>query len=313
NPTGVRRFRFGFIASSDNHSARPGTGYKEVARTEMTEARFARVQMGPLGRDRRRPEPTARAFDPRETPAIPFVMWEWERAGSFFLTGGLVAVHADGGDREAIWEALRRREVYGTSGPRILLWFNLLGFDGGDGVVPMGGEIRTAAVPRFEAKAVGSFVQKPGCPDFVGASLGREKIERLCRGECYNPSDLRRRIDRIEVVRIRPRQAKEESTESLIDDPWRTFACEDDGSGCAVTFSDEEFPGSGRDALYYVRAIEEPSPVIGAQPLTCKRDESGRCIELVDSCSTRPDSDDCLSPSEQRAWSSPIFVDYRAE
>ncbi|MEO1912881.1 MAG: hypothetical protein ABGW98_03430, partial [Myxococcales bacterium] len=34
------RFRFGMIAASDNHSARPGTGYKAVARSEFTEARF---------------------------------------------------------------------------------------------------------------------------------------------------------------------------------------------------------------------------------------------------------------------------------
>ena len=59
--------------------------------------------------------------------------------------------------------------------------------------------------------------------------------------------------------------------------------------------------------LYYVRAIEAPSPAVDADPLGCTRDESGRCVELKP-CSERPVDDDCLSLTEERAWSSPIFV-----
>ena len=33
-----KRFKFGFIGSSDNHGARPGTGYKEIDRLYNTEA-----------------------------------------------------------------------------------------------------------------------------------------------------------------------------------------------------------------------------------------------------------------------------------
>ena len=71
---------------------------------------------------------------------------------------------------------------------------------------------------------------------------------------------------------------------------------------------DDDYLKSGRDALYYVRAIEQPSQAIGADPLGCTRDVDGRCIE-IEPCFARPESDDCLSETEQRAWSSPIFVD----
>ena len=54
--------------------------------------------------------------------------------------------------------------------------------------------------PRFVVKAVGSFKQKPGCPEYSFNALGSEEVElRLCRNECYNPSDVRNKITRIEI------------------------------------------------------------------------------------------------------------------
>jgi hypothetical protein len=56
---------------------------------------------------------------------------------------------------------------------------------------------------------------------------------------------------------------------------------------------------------------EVPSLAVGADPLGCRRDEDGRCVEL-DPCSARPLSDDCLAETEERAWSSPIYVGLRS-
>ena len=231
----------------------------------------------------------------------------YERGASFFVTGGLVAAHANGRSREAIWEALERKEVYGTSGPRILLWFDLTNGEGS----PMGSEVRLDESPSFEVRAVGSFEQQPGCPAHSIGALAPDRLERLCRGECYHPSDRRRLITRIEVVRIRPQAEVGEPVGELIEDPWRVLPCGADPSGCRVRFEDPDFVADGRDALYYVRAIEEPSLAVNAGNLRCDRDANGRCIG-VDTCehtNTAPD-DDCLAMTEARAWSSPIFVDH---
>src|SRR5262244_1267693 len=113
--------------------------------------------------------------------------------------------------------------------------------------------------PVFHVRAVGSFEQDPGCPAETAKAVPRERLERLCGGECYHPSDVRRRITRIEVVRIRPQAFAGEPVDGLIDDPWRIFQCEDRREGCVYTFSDADFPALGRDVLYYARAVEEPS------------------------------------------------------
>jgi hypothetical protein len=309
-PEGARRFDFGFIASSDVHSARPGTGYKEYGRTEMTEARLTTAASAALPAAPSAPEPRSRPFEVTSFSGSFFNLREAERAASFFLTGGLAAVHAEGRGRAAIWQALERREVYGTSGPRMLLWFDLLNPPGSRGeTVAMGGSARLEKSPIFQVRAVGSFEQQPGCPDVAIRGLAPVQLERLCKGECYHPTDRRRAISRVEVVRIRPQVQPDESIAGLVEDPWKVLPCQADPEGCVVTFTDEEFGAGSRDALYYVRAVEEPSLAVAADPLGCEKDELGRCT-AVRACAALPPDEDCLAPTEERAWSSPIFVEW---
>ena len=308
-----KRFRFGFIGSSDIHTAKPGTGYKEFWRGEMSEGRGLDPEARPpafLIPDPGEPVAESVPFEIEGREVRAFGLFENERANAYFYTGGLIAVHSQGRDRDAIFDAMKRKEVYGTSGPRILLWFDLL--QPGGGVLPMGSIAGQRQAPRFRVRAIGSFEQQPGCPDYAVSNLAAERLDALCRGECRNPSDRRRPISRIEVIRILPQNHPGEPLAELIQDPWRVFECAPDEAGCRVEFEDPEFPEFARDSVYYARALEAPSLAIhGSNPLGCRYDQSGRCLE-VEPCGIRvPASEDCLSDTQQRAWSSPIFVDYR--
>ena len=309
-PGGADRFRFGFIASSDNHGARPGTGYKEIGRLANSEAGggtselAARLARGPRG------DVSARSADFDPTGRTPFAVWETERQASFFTTGGLVAAHADGRSRDALWRALARREVYGTSGDRILLWFDLLNAPGAAPERPMGSEVAFADTPRFRVRAVGAHRQLPGCPDESVASIGAARLANLCGGECYHPSEERKLITRIEIVRIRPRGAPDEPIAPLIEDPWLRFDCPRDPAGCIVEFEDPRFAIGGRDSVYYVRAIEEASPVVNGDGLRCTGNAESRVCEPCWGDHRGDADDECLALVEERAWSSPIFLDY---
>jgi hypothetical protein len=159
-------------------------------------------------------------------------------------------------------------------------------------------------------RAVGSFEQKPGCPEIAGRVLGAERLAELCLGECYHPSDERRLITRIEVVRIRPQVANDEPLTGLVEDSWRSFDCPPDPAGCSVEFDDPDFASASRDAVYYARAIEAPSLAIHGDPLNCTVDAAGECVK-VELCDLHTSyQNDCLGEVEERAWSSPIFVDY---
>ena len=306
------RFRFGLVGSSDNHDGRPGTGYKQVGRTDFTDARgIASPLVDRLTREfimGEQQDPRRAQEATRPDRSLRGLM-DVERTASFLYPGGLAAVHARDRTREAIFEALMERRVYGTSGPRILLWFDLVNDPAAP--VPMGGEAVLSEAPRFEVRALGAFEQQPGCPETSVRGLSAERLEHLCRGECHHPSDERHAITAIEVVRVRPQANAAEPLALLIEDPWRTLPCEPGPGGCRVTFEDPTFPRAGRDAVYYVRALQEPTPAINGANVRAVRDESGQVVSTTP-ChgGWRTDAaDDCLALVQERAWSSPIFVD----
>ncbi|MFT5481732.1 MAG: hypothetical protein ACI9GW_000377 [Halieaceae bacterium] len=307
NPLG---FKWGLIGSSDTHFARPGNGFKQTPRigtgdTGMRGARNAFWDWLIYRRNEEQPESRS-----RKVIKVAGDDSEQERKMSFLTAGGVVAVHATGRDRESIWGAMKRREVYGTSGHRMLLWFDVL--NAGEHAQPMGSEVAMSGPPQFRTTAIGSFKQLPGCPEYVRQSLEEKRLQKLAKDECYNPSDERYLVDRIEVIRIRPQLVKDEPVQGLIDALWRVFECNPDPAGCTVEFTDPDFEASARDAVYYVRAIEEASPTINGDNLRPERDASG-AVTKVNPCYGDfriASDDDCQTLLGQRAWSSPIFINF---
>ena len=308
----VERFKFGFIGSSDTHSARAGNGYKDIKRMDYTDAAGPTESAGFIfgfnEGEGTYAKSTPKTYTSETISGGPI---EIDRIMSYFYTGGLIATHSDEKSRDSIWRSIKNKEVYATSGPRILLWFDLINSD--EGLLPMGSETELDKNPRFMARAMGSLEQKPGCPDYAVNSLGKERIQHLCKNECYNPSDTRREIDRIEIIKIIPQQYEGEKLDDLILDPWKSFQCSG-SEECFITFSDTDFEAQQRDALYYARAIEKESKIVNAGNLRCELDAFGQCKEVnicYGSPLQNPREEDCLENGEERAWSSPIFVDYK--
>tara|TARA_B100001057_G_scaffold273911_1_gene274208 strand:+ start:271 stop:2469 length:2199 start_codon:yes stop_codon:yes gene_type:complete len=305
----TQSFRFGFIGSSDNHSSRPGVGYKEIDRLRNTDSKYkSSNKLNSLTQSSddyaipRSQEINLEQMIDRMKPS------QGERIASFLYTGGLIATHVEQKNRDSIWTSLNEREVYATSGERILLWFELINHPSGD-LIPMGSETYMQENPRFKVRALGSQKQAQGCSK--GSEIDKSYLEKLCNGECFNPVDERNNISRIEIVRIRPQSYPNEPIETLIEDSWMVFECDPSQEGCVVEFEDANFLDANREIIYYVRAIQEPSKAIGAANLACEFDDSGKCkkVNLCGDVNGQGEGD-CLFESEERAWSSPIFIRY---
>ena len=265
--TRTRRIRRASTGASsarrDNHRARAGHGLQagrpageHRSRRPGRTRRCGKRLLGKQGEADAFPHPLARRGAARSCAG--FQLTEFERQSSFLLTGGLAAVHAAGRSREAIWDALQRREVYATSGQKILLWFGAREASTGQAR-----EDGRRDRDRWRARVHGArrrLVQaEAGLPRFRegGPRCGSDS-QHLCSGECDNP--VRR------AQPDHPHRGGEDppagaarasrSTVSSRTSSWST-QCPPEPNGCSLAFTDPAYAGEGRDAIYYVRAIEE--------------------------------------------------------
>jgi hypothetical protein len=155
---GTNPYKFGVVGSTDSHTAL----------ATAAEDNFFGKHSGT--------EPSPERMTHPFTKTENGVFDGWETAAS-----GLAAVWATENTREAIWDAMARKEVYATTGPRIAVrlfggWDYTMGdlnsrqpaFRGYEKGVPMGGDLRPGGgAPTFMVYAL---------RDPIGANLDRIQI-----------------------------------------------------------------------------------------------------------------------------------------
>jgi hypothetical protein len=259
---GVNPFKFGFIGSTDAHDGTAGDT-DEWLRDGIS----------------------------RQPPRF-----EWGRDSS----GGLAAVWAEENSRDAIFDAMKRRETFATSGPRMSVRFfgswelpndicaqhDLVAQAYRQGV-PMGGDLAPRPVHPGQPAAAPSFVVSaaadPGTPKRPGGRLQRAQIIKVWAGE---GDELH---ERVYDVAGGPNEAGVDLT-----------TCTPTGSGATTLcgqWQDPEFDAA-QGAAYYARVVENPS---------C-RNTGWACVNAAPDA--RPTL--CTDPAipkqgQERAWTAPIW------
>ena len=219
-------------------------------------------------------------------------------AAMYFGSPGATGVWADENTREGIFDGIKRKETFGTSGPLIRLRFfgrwdypaNLSddpdfarkAYQGG---VPMGGDLpampENAEAPTFAVTALkdpqsGNLDRIQIIKGWYEGGYGWEKI--------YNVAVSDGRVEDPTTGRVPP-------VGNTVDPKTATYTNDIGDSQLSAVWTDPDFDPS-LHAVYYVRVIEIPTP----------RWTTFDAVSLG-----IPVPDDLPVSIQERAWSSPIW------
>ncbi len=241
---GTNPFQFGMIGSSDAH-----TGLAAMEEDNF----FGKTAPQEPSAERL----TATFFD---SPKLGYAIKDWEVGAS-----GFAAVWATENTREAIFDAMHRRETYATTGPRMAVRFfggweftaadantrtpAVTGYTRG---VPMGGELDAAPKGKAPSFLVAAL------RDPIGANLDRIQI---VKGWMDAKGKLHEKV--FDVAWSGERKpdgnGKVPSVGSTVDLANATFTNTIGAPELISVWQDPDFD-AGQRAFYYARVLEIPTP-----------------------------------------------------
>ena len=241
---GVNPYKFGLVGSSDAH-----TGL-----AAMEEDNF----FGKTAPQEPSPERLTKTFvdDPKSGAKI----MDWEVGAS-----GYAAVWATDNTREALWDAMQRRETYATTGTRMVVrFFGGFEFEAKDATdrmpakigyekgVPMGGDLKNAPAGKAPTFLVAAL------KDPIGANLDRVQV---VKGWLDAKGELHEKV--YDVVWSGNRKpgpdGKLPPVGNTVDVAGATWTNTIGASELITVWKDPQF-NPGERAFYYARVIEIPTP-----------------------------------------------------
>jgi len=237
---GANPFQFGMIGSTDSHTALATADdnnfWGKFRDSEPSPERSANQMGGSL--------------------------WlNWKLAAS-----GYAAIWAEDNTREALFDALERREVYATTGPRIALrFFGGWDFQAADATAPNLADIGyEKGVPMGSVLSAGGG---PGAPAFLvhalkdpeGANLDRIQI---VKGWLDADGSARERVYDVALPTGRPVDpdtGKAAPVQSTVNLETASYNNTVGAVSLGTVWTDPDFDPKRR-AFYYVRVIEIPTP-----------------------------------------------------